>query len=153
MPALDNTLDDAIAGGYFDLQLSGLETLKFSDVSGLRHSVDVTGRMLTTPQGGQMQDARVVGSPQPMDLTCTYVVLQAMDLWTWLDTLIQRGASDTTAKEGNLFIRSIATSEAVATWKLQQVFLTQLSLNSMGANTPEYLVANLVFRVGECEPM
>jgi len=154
MPATTaGALDEVVAGGYFDLALSGLETVKFSDVSGLQHTVQVTGQQMSTKQSGKLQDARVVGSPQPMDLTCKYVVLKAKDIWTWLELLIEKGASDTTAKEGSLFIKSIAANEIVATWKLSQVFLTNLSLGDMGSTAPEFLIADLTFRVGECVPM
>jgi hypothetical protein len=154
MPATTaGALDEVIAGGYFDLALSGMDTVKFSDVSGLTHSVNITSQMLSSEKAGALQDARVVGSPQPVELTCKYVVLKSVELWTWLDTLIQEGASDKTAKEGSLFIKSIAANEIVATWKLSQVFLTTLALGDMGASSSEFLIADLTFTVGECAPM
>lgn len=153
MPASTGAIDETLAGGYFDLALSGLETVKFADLSGLRHTVPVTNKIMNTKASGKIQEIRVLGPPEAVDLTCTYVVLKAKDIWTWLDLLIEKGASDTTAKEGSLFIKSIANNEIVATWKLSQVFLTNLSLPQLGSNASEFLIANLTITVGECAPM
>lgn len=146
-------VDDVVLAGYFDLKLTGLESLKFTNISGLTHTVSVTGGAEGS-QTGAPADGRTVATPQPITLTMEHVVLSTMDLWTWLQTTITSRAGTTAKKAGTLSIMPMGGPQTpLKTWNLDEVYLTSLTLNTMGASASAYLTASLSVMVGSCKPM
>jgi phage tail-like protein len=145
--------DDVVLAGYFELKLTGLETLKFTNVSGLTHTVNVSGGPVGSTTGAA-QDGRVVGPPDPVRLTMQYVVQTTMDLWTWLDQTITSRADPTAKKTGTLELMPMGGPQTpLKTWNLDSVYLTSVSLDSMGASASAYLTASISLLVGSCIPM
>jgi len=144
--------DEVVLAGYWDISLTGLETMKFTEVSGLSHSVEVTSQPVGTTTGPPA-DARVVSTPKPMTLTMSHVVLTTMDLWTWLDETILTRAGAASKKSGTLTIKELGTGMLVKSWRLDDVYLTGVSLDTMGSGGSMYLTASLTVVAGQCVPM
>ena len=146
-------VDDLVPAGYFDLKLTGLDALKFTDVSGLTHAVTVVGAPVGSNTGAA-NDSRTVSPPEPITLTMTHVVLQTMDLWNWLKATMTARADATTKKTGTLSLMPMgAPHVALKTWNLDDVYLTGVSLDTMGAGAAAYLTASISILVGQCKPM
>jgi phage tail-like protein len=144
--------DDLVPAGYFELDLTGVQ-LKFTDVSGLNHSIQITGAPVGSNTGGA-NDSRTVSPPEPMQITMKHVVLQTMDLWTWLDATLTARADATTKKTGTLSLMPMgAPHVALKTWNLDDVYLTKVELDNMGAAAAAYLTATITILVGQCKPM
>jgi len=145
--------DDVILAGYFDLKLTGLETLMFTNISGLTHQLSVVGGAVGSATGAP-GDGRTVTTPEPVRLTMQHVVLTTMDLWTWLTSTIECLADTTAKKSGTLSIMPMGGAQTpLKTWNLDDVYLTSLSLETMGASASAYLTASLQVIVGQCTPM
>jgi hypothetical protein len=150
MPAA--LVDEVALPGYFDLSLTGLESLKFTDISGLTHSVTVNSQAVGS-QTGAGADARTVGPPAPITLQMQHVVLTTMDLWRWLDETITARAGTSAKKAGTLMIKALGDGMIQATWNLDDVYLTGVTLDAVGADSPPYLTASVTLLVGSCKPM
>jgi phage tail-like protein len=148
-PAAQNELVDA---GYFDLNLKGLETISFMQISGLTHTVPIGGGAVAS-KDGSVEDARVIGPPAPMTLTMNYTLASEMTLWEWLETSILDGSAKTAAKEGTLELKSLDLGAPQMTWNLQDVYLESIQVGDMGAGSPNYLTATVSMKVGACKPM
>jgi hypothetical protein len=145
--------DQVVPAGYFDLKLSGLDTLKFTNVSGLNHAVGIAGGAVGSATGAAA-DGRTVTPPQPMNITMSYVVQTTMDIWTWLTQTITANADPTVKKTGTLSIMPMGGAQTpLKTWNLDDVYLTGISLDTMGAGGSAYLTANIQLIVGSCKPM
>jgi phage tail-like protein len=143
---------DLVDAGYFDLQLKGLEKLSFMSVSGLTHMVSIGGGEVNSKDGG-VEDARVIGPPEPLTLSMQYTIATEMDLWTWLDASIAAGSNDKTKKEGTLMLKSLEDDSVQMTWNLSDVYLESISVGALGAQNTSYLNADITVRVGVCKPM
>jgi T4-like virus tail tube protein gp19 len=144
--------DDLIPAGYFELDLTGLQ-LKFTNVSGLTHSVNIAGSPVGSNTGAA-NDARTVSPPEPLRLTMQHVVLQTMDLWNWLKATMDARADATTKKTGTLSLMPMGVPHvALKTWNLDDVYLNSISLDNMGAAASAYLTATIEILVGQCKPM
>lgn len=144
-------VDDLVLNGYFNLDLTGLESLKFTNISGLTHQVLVSGGLVSA--NGTPADMRAVTTPEPVRLTMTHVVLTTMDLWTWLSETITAKAGPDSKKSGTLSIMPIGGAQTpLKTWNLDDVYLDSLQLDSMGAGGQSFLTATLSVLVGQCTP-
>lgn len=145
--------DEVVPAGYFDLKLTGLDTLKFTNISGLTHAVNIVGGALGSTTG-QAGDGRTVAPPQPLNITMSYVVQTTMDIWTWLTQTITAKADPTVKKTGTLSIMPMGGPQTpLKTWNLDDVYLTGISLDTMGAGGNAYLTAQINLIVGSCKPM
>lgn len=144
--------DDVVLAGYFDINLTGLESLKFTNISGLNHSVPIIAGAGMTEAGPA--DDRTVATPQPITLTMSHVVLTTMDLWTWVQSTITSRADTTAKKSGTLSIMPMGGAQTpLKTWNLDDVYLNSIHLDSMGAGASSYLTATISVLVGSCKPM
>jgi phage tail-like protein len=147
------TLDDAVLAGYFEVKLSGLETIKFTDVSGLSHNLDISSSPVGSTTGAAA-DARTVAPPRPMTLSMKHVVLTTMEIFQWLDQTILCKAAPTVKKNGTLSIMPMGgVATPLKTWNMDDVYITGLNLESMGAGASSHLVASVEMLVGTCTPM
>jgi len=143
---------DIVDSGYFDLALKGLEQLSFMNIQGLNHVVPIGGGEVNSKDGG-VEDARVIGPPEPLSLVMSYTVATELDVWTWLEESIADGSSQKSKKEGTLMLKSLEDDSTQMTWNLSDVYLESIGLDSLGAGNTSYLTATITMKVGVCKPM
>jgi hypothetical protein len=144
--------DEVVLASYYDLSLTGLESLKFTNVQGLQHSVQINSQAVATTTGANA-DARTVGRPETIQLSMDHVVLTSTDVWKWMDDTISSRAGATSKKAGTLSLKELGTGALVKTWRLDDVYLSGISLGDIGSGSSQYLTATVTVLVGTCTPM
>jgi phage tail-like protein len=145
--------DDAVLAGYFEVKLTGLDTIKFTNVSGLSHNVNISSAPVGSTTGAAA-DSRTISPPQPITLTMSHVVITDLMVFTWLKTTIDTKADPQTKKDGTLSIMPMGgTATPLKTWNLDNVYITSLGLDAMGAGASSHLTATISLLVGSCKPM
>jgi phage tail-like protein len=147
-------VDDVGLASTYELKLNGLDTLKFTEISGLQQLVTINSSSVGSTTGAGAEARTVVPSSDPITLTLTHAVDTTMSVWQWLDQTLEQRAKSTCKKEGTLSLMSIGgTQKPLQSWNLNDVYINSIALDGLGPSSSSFLTATVTLVVGTCTPM
>jgi phage tail-like protein len=128
---------EALAASFFYVQLDGLSTVAFRELSGIGSENDVITQHQVNAQGKAMY-VKVPGKLNWSNLVLKKGVDKDMSLWTWRNEIITSGV-DGKKKNGQIYIVDV-TGAQKTTWKVVGAWPCSYVIGTMVPDTNEMLL-------------
>jgi phage tail-like protein len=131
---------DALAASYFCVQLDGLSTAAFREISGTGSKNDVVVQAQVN-NDGKATYVKVPGTLSWPNLVIKKGIDTDLSLWTWRNTIVTKGV-DGQRKNGRIWVVDV-TGAQKATWKILNAWPCGYVVGAMMPDTNEVLLEEL----------
>ena len=128
--------DAGVLARNFNLEVDGLGTIGFTEISGMTSEVDVAE--VKQNRDGKYILEKVAGAPKPPTLTIKRPKDKSMDLWKWHELALQ--GKMTQARKGGSISFLDTDMAPIAQWKFTNAWCTKLVTSSVGAGKNEVVM-------------
>ena len=138
--AVDTSREDVLVGFHFALDLQGVVTGYFTEVSGIGSESDVAEQKVVNKQGVQVI-LKVPGRLKWGDITLKRGLTSNVELWTWRK-MIEDGDVSKARKNGSITMYDQAL-KPVAQWDFKNAWPSKISGPSPKSDSNELVVEEL----------
>jgi phage tail-like protein len=131
---------EALAASYFYVQLTGLNTVAFREISGIASENDVIVQHQVTKEG-KATYVKVAGKLSWQNLVLKKGIDTDMSLWTWRNTIATQGV-DGQRKNGQIYVVDV-TGKQLTTWKILNAWPCNYVVGAMIPDTNEMLLEEI----------
>jgi phage tail-like protein len=128
---------EALAASYFYVQLDGLSTAAFREISGIASESDVIVQAQVN-NDGKATYVKVPGTPGWPNLVLKQGIDTDLSLWTWRNTILTKGV-DGQRKNGRIWVVDV-TGAQKTTWKILNAWPCGYVVGAMMPDTNEVLL-------------
>ena len=136
MPGVPLSADAGVLARNFMLDVDGLGTIGFTEISGMTSEVDVTE--VKQNKGDKYVLEKVAGAAKPPTLTIKRPKDSSMDLWKWHQFALQGKMKD--ARKGGSISFLDSDLAVVAQWTFKEAWCSKLNVSSVGAGKNEVVM-------------